>query len=97
MLKNLALALLLCSPFTLVASDDSFEADLLGGDERLACEAILCLSSGERPTECSASLSRYFSISAKKWKDTIKKREKFLKLCPASGDVDTKKLSKSSN
>ena len=32
--------------------------DLLTGDVRLACEATLCLSSGERPHECSASLKR---------------------------------------
>lgn len=90
------MATLLCCSSVLVA-DDNFEADLLSGDTKSACEAILCLSSAERPEECAPSLNRYFSINAKKWKDTIKKRENFLKLCPASGDVDTKKLSKSSN
>ena len=54
------------------------------GDTRLACEAVLCLASGTRPSECAPSLNRYFSISARKLKDTIKKRANFLKLCPAS-------------
>lgn len=58
--------------------------DELTGDIRLACEALLCLSSSERPNECAPSLSRYFSISAKKWKDTVKKRRNFLNLCPTS-------------
>lgn len=59
--------------------------DILTGDTRLACEAILCLSSGTRPSECSPSLSRYFSINMKKWKDTVKARRNFLKLCPVDG------------
>ncbi|WP_281661195.1 TrbM/KikA/MpfK family conjugal transfer protein [Microvirgula aerodenitrificans] len=58
--------------------------DLFTGDVRLACEAVLCLSSGTRPSECAPSLQRYFSISAKKMSDTIKKRKSFLNLCPAA-------------
>ncbi|MDF7675996.1 TrbM/KikA/MpfK family conjugal transfer protein [Neisseriaceae bacterium ESL0693] len=60
--------------------------DLLTGDVKLACEATLCLSSGERPNECTPSIKRYFSISAKKMSDTIKKRKNFLELCPASNE-----------
>lgn len=60
--------------------------DLLTGDTRLACEAILCLSSGERPSECSPSLRRYFGISHRKLSDTIKARRNFLKLCPTASD-----------
>jgi hypothetical protein len=56
----------------------------LTGDVRLACEAVLCLSSGSRPNECSPSLSRYFGISRRKLQDTIRARGNFLKLCPAS-------------
>lgn len=56
------------------------------GDTKLACEAILCLSSPTRPGECSASLSRYFSINADKWKDTVKKRKNFLNQCPTSNE-----------
>lgn len=74
---------LLCLPLTPSAWA---EEDLLTGDTRLACEAILCLSSGDRPGECSPSLSRYFGISKKKWKDTVKARRNFLKLCPSASE-----------
>lgn len=59
----------------------------LSGDTRLACEAVLCLSSGYRPSECGPSLSRYFGIHHKKWKDTLNARRNFLRLCP-SANVD---------
>lgn len=61
--------------------------DELTGDVKLACEAILCLSSSTRPTECNKSLAKYFSISAKKWSKTVTKRKDFLKLCPAADDT----------
>lgn len=60
------------------------EDNVLTGDTRLSCEAILCLSSGTRPGECAPSLSRYFGINEKHWSDTIKARKNFLKICPAS-------------
>ena len=63
----------------------TFTPENLTGDAGLACEAILCLSSAIRPSECAASLSRYFSINAKKWADTVRKRRNFLKLCPVDG------------
>ncbi|HIH2103653.1 TPA: TrbM/KikA/MpfK family conjugal transfer protein, partial [Campylobacter coli] len=54
---------------TLLISSNAFADDILTGDTKLACEAILCLSSGTRPSECSSSLARYFSIKFKKpWK-----------------------------
>ncbi len=56
----------------------------LTGDPKLACEAILCLSSGTRPGECGPSLSRYFGISYKSWSDTVKGRRNFLNQCPTS-------------
>lgn len=58
--------------------------ELFTGDVKLACEAVLCLSSGTRPGECAPSLNRYFSITAKKMSDTIRKRKNFLNLCPAA-------------
>lgn len=61
-------------------------AEELTGDTRLSCEALLCLSSGTRPGECGPSLSRYFGISKKKWKDTLNARRDFLRQCPASND-----------
>lgn len=63
------------------------EGDVLTGDTRLACEAVLCLSSGTRPGECSPSLSRYFGIKKKKLSDTLKARLDFLEMCPASNQT----------
>ena len=60
--------------------------DVLTGDTKLACQAIICLSSGMRPGECSPALSRYFGISHKKWKDTVKARRNFLNQCPTVGE-----------
>lgn len=54
------------------------------GDTKLACEAVLCLSSGKRPSDCRPALSRYFGISHKKFSDTLKSRKNFLRLCPSS-------------
>ncbi|MDG6896491.1 hypothetical protein A6A19_00325 [Actinobacillus delphinicola] len=52
------------------------------GDKKLACEAILCLSTGSRPAECRPSIKKFFSIHGKKpWK-TIQLRKQFLELCP---------------
>jgi hypothetical protein len=61
--------------------------EVLTGDTRLACEAVLCLATGTRPNECTPSLTRYFSISHRKLSDTIKARGNFLKLCPASNQT----------
>ena len=61
--------------------------EVLTGDKRLACEAILCLSTGTRPSECAPSLSRYFSISYRKFSDTIRGRVNFLKLCPEASQT----------
>lgn len=61
-------------------------AEVLEGDERTACEVILCLSSGQRPDECTPPLERYFSIKKKKLSDTLEARRDFLDKCPASSD-----------
>ena len=63
---------------------EATSADLLTGDKRLACEAIMCLSTGTRPSECASSLSRYFGIHKRKLSKTISARHDFLKLCPAA-------------
>jgi len=65
-----------------LAAPPTQAADVLTGDKKLACEAILCLSSGDRPSECSPALSRYFGIMKDWWKDTVKARRKFLNKCP---------------
>lgn len=55
----------------------------LQGDEGLACEAILCLAvSAGAPAECAPSLRRYFSISFRRFSDTLRGRLNFLNLCP---------------
>ena len=60
------------------------EIEEFTGDKKLACEAVLCLSTSYSPGECSPSLDRYFSISHKKMSDTISARKDFLDICPAS-------------
>lgn len=58
--------------------------EILSGDEGSACEAIICLSTGSPPGECSPSLRKYFSINlSKPWK-TIEARINFLKMCPTA-------------
>ena len=84
-MKIISKALLTC----LIFNSAVYGADELTGDTKLACEAILCLSSSERPSECSASLSKYFSIRAKKAHETAKKRKNFLKLCPTDTAIKT--------
>ncbi|WP_017171120.1 TrbM/KikA/MpfK family conjugal transfer protein [Xanthomonas phaseoli] len=72
------------------ASSSAFaDGEVLTGDTRLACEAILCLSSGTKPGECGPSLQRYFSISYRKWSDTVKGRRNFLNLCPTAHDTSS--------
>lgn len=57
---------------------------LFEGDVKLACEAILCLSTSSRPPECNPSITRFFSIVMKKFEDTLKARNDFLALCPSA-------------
>lgn len=58
--------------------------DELSGDTRLACEAVLCLSTGSPPAECAPALRRYFSISHRRLAQTIRLRSSFLRLCPTA-------------
>ncbi|TLD80733.1 hypothetical protein LS70_008615 [Helicobacter sp. MIT 11-5569] len=71
-----------------VVSANAIELELLSGDTRLACEAMLCLASPVQPAECSAALTRYFSINAKKWSQVVAKRKSFLDLCPVVASSD---------
>lgn len=54
----------------------------LQGDQRLACEAILCLAASTRPQECVPAIRRYFSISYRRFSSTLRGRLDFLNLCP---------------
>ena len=67
-----------------VTTAGPLHAQELTGDESLACQAMLCLSSATRPTQCVASLTRYFSISFPMLVETIKGRLNFLHLCPVT-------------
>ncbi|PHM51264.1 TrbM/KikA/MpfK family conjugal transfer protein [Xenorhabdus sp. KK7.4] len=73
--------------FSLIGVGFSFKSQAnieFTGDTKLACEAILCLSTNTRPSECSPAIRKFFSIKAKKpWK-TIQLRKNFLNLCPVS-------------
>ena len=80
MKKLLVASILSVSVMATAQADDQF----LTGDTKLSCEAILCLSTGSRPGECSPSIKRYFSINHKKLSDTIKARRNFLNMCPSS-------------
>lgn len=75
---NLAIMFMLSSLFALNLNAN----DVLTGDRKTACEVLLCLSSGQRPSECNPPLARFFAIKAKKpWK-TLQMRRDFLALCP---------------
>lgn len=69
------------------ASGTATAEQLFTGDTRLACEAVLCLSSSQRPDECCSSLSRYFGIKRLKWSNTLKARRSFLNRCPTAKDM----------
>lgn len=84
--KNFLASAILASS-ALAMSMPASAQDVLTGDTRLACEALLCLASGTRPNECAPSLQRYFSISYRKFSDTIRGRVNFLNLCPASNQT----------
>ncbi|MDP8517976.1 TrbM/KikA/MpfK family conjugal transfer protein [Campylobacter coli] len=82
----------LIASLLLFIGSNAFADDVLTGDTKLACEAILCLSSGTRPAECGPSLARYFAIHFKKpWK-TIDARKAFLNLCPIQNDANIEDL-----
>lgn len=54
----------------------------LSGSEKHACEALLCLASGMRPSQCTSALTEYFSIWKTRWWKTMVARGEFLKICP---------------
>ena len=70
----------------ITGSGAAYGQNVLTGDTKLACEAILCLSTGSRPTECSPSIAKYRSIKHKKLKDTTKARRNFLAMCPTGSN-----------
>ncbi|VTU46195.1 conjugal transfer protein TrbM (plasmid) [Variovorax sp. SRS16] len=60
---------------------------ILEGDTRLACEAIMCLATSQRPHECNLAILRYLSIVGKKPGETVQARAAFLNKCPAGSQT----------
>ena len=83
--QHLKLPVILLS--TLAMSIAHADGGELTGKVKLACEAILCLSTGSPPGECSPSLSEYFSIDFDDFSDTLQGRINFLNLCPVSSET----------
>ena len=58
------------------------QAQVLTGDVRLSCEALLCLSAvGNAPGECSKALAKYEAMKAQLWFNLLAVYN-FLKGCP---------------
>lgn len=87
---------LLVSAGTVAAQSSSSSSNTpeFGGDVKLACQATLCLSSGQRPEECDPALQRYFSINGK---DAANKRRDFLNQCPTGGQNNSSNSGGNSN
>lgn len=66
------------------ANAQGLEMSQFTGDTRLACEALLCLTSAQPPHECNPSLQRYFSITGK---HIGQDRMNFLNLCPTASST----------
>nr|WP_303312854.1 TrbM/KikA/MpfK family conjugal transfer protein [Campylobacter fetus] len=58
---NLAIMIMLSSLFALNLNAN----DVLTGDRKTACEVLLCLSSGQRPSECNPPLARFLLLRLK--------------------------------
>ena len=58
------------------------QSGVFTGLTRLSCEALLCLSSGVRPSPCNPALSHYFGINKVTWPATVAARLQFLNSCP---------------
>ena len=58
------------------------QGQVLTGDARLACEALVCLSAvGSPPGECSKALAKYEAMKAQLWFNPMAVYN-FLKGCP---------------
>ena len=61
-------------------SFQAYAQEMFTGDKKLACEAIICLSTGSPPNECQPALRKYFSINFSNFSKTLKERKNFLDL-----------------
>lgn len=89
----IAQALTLCTPAAAQSSDSSKSPSSLSHitlpqelseDQKLPCEALLCLSSssGSSMSQCDPAISAFNSIHDKYWSDTFQDRLNWLKKCP---------------
>lgn len=75
-----ALTLMVLAP---TSTTPRAQAQVLTGDQRLACEALLCLAAGANaPRECSNALAKYAALQAQTALQTLALRKNFLQLCP---------------
>ena len=78
-MRQFALALVVSAQ---IAMTSNAQAQILTGDARLACEALLCLSAvGSPPGECSKALAKYEAMKAQLWFNPLAVYN-FLKGCP---------------
>ena len=78
------LSTLLATLLSAALGASAMAQDVLGGDQGLACQAILCLATGSPPAQCAPALSRFYGISYMYWADTLQGRINFLNLCPVA-------------
>ena len=65
-----------------IAMTSNVQAQILTGDARLACEALVCLSAvGSPPRECRKALAKYEAMKAQLWFNPLAVYN-FLKGCP---------------
>jgi hypothetical protein len=86
---------LLFGVFAFVASavpTHAANAELYEGDQRLACEALLCLTVGWGESECQPAIKSFFSIWSWKPSRLFSKRMDFLGLCPSDISRDEQVL-----
>jgi hypothetical protein len=97
-LFTVLILLFLSAPALAAENDDNGGDDIFTGDKRLACEAILCLSTPTRPSECDPSIRAFYSIkrytskgsfSASKTRNA---RKQFLALCPTGDNATVNNL-----
>ena len=78
-MRLFALALMVSAQTAMTANA---QAQVLTGDARLACEALVCLGAvGSAPGQCSAALAKYEAMKAQLWFNPLAVYN-FLKGCP---------------
>lgn len=83
--------ILLSCILTLTTLSASASQKFLEGDVKLACEAVMCLSTSTRPGECTPAINKFLAIQMSgvgALKATIDARKNFLKLCPSTNNDD---------